>query len=288
MTIRSIIYGLAESEPLNFVLTNRIPRRALTRFMGWFSKIEAPLVRDCSIAIFRCFCAPDLSEAKKRRFVSLHDCFVRELAEGARAIDHRDKLLISPCDGIVGAAGPIRDNTLLQVKGFPYTLQELLRDEELAAVYRDGNYVTLRLTAGMYHRFHAPYDCRAERVAHIPGDAWNVNPPALKRIDKLYCKNERAVLSLRLARTGHLVTLVAVAAVLVAGIRLRFVEFPFARNSKHPSVMRCTTHLVKGDELGWFEHGSTILVLGPAGFRLCEGVGEGKLIKMGEPLLLCA
>jgi phosphatidylserine decarboxylase len=284
--MRTVIAALAENERLNFVLSNRIPRRALTRFMGWFSKIELPLVRDGSIAAFRVFCAPDLGEAKKPRFTSLHDCFIRELREGARPIDSSDKALVSPCDGIVGAAGRIREATLLQVKGSPYPLEELLRDAELAAHYRDGTYVTLRLTAGMYHRFHAPSDCRAERLAHIPGDAWNVNPAALKRIDRLYCKNERAVLSLRLAPAPHLVTLVAVAAVLVAGIRLRFVDLPLAREGKEVTVLRCAAQFSRGEELGWFEHGSTILVLAPAGFALSQHVDEGKLIKMGQPLLL--
>ena len=115
-------------------------------------------------------------------------------------------MLVSPCDGIVGASGAIAGNVLLQVKGFPYTLEEFLCDPELAALYRDGRYVTLRLTAGMYHRFHAPHDGRVERVTHIAGDAWNVNPVTLKRVERVYCKNERAVLRLRLARrrrAGH-------------------------------------------------------------------------------------
>ena len=285
MTIRSLIHGLVENEQLNFVLTNRIPRRALTRFMGWFSKIEVPLVRDGSIAVFRFVCAPELGEAKKQSFVSLHDCFIRELKEGARSIDRSAEVLISPCDGIVGAAGPIRDTALLQVKGFAYRLEELLRDAELAARYRDGTYVTLRLTAGMYHRFHAPDDCRAEQVAHIPGDAWNVNPAALKRIDKVYCRNERMVLSLALERAPQRITLVAVAAVLVAGIRLSFLDVFVARNGHGPTVMHAAARLGKGDELGWFEHGSTIVVLAPAGFRLCGEVGEGNLIRMGQALL---
>jgi phosphatidylserine decarboxylase len=286
MTLRALLNGLVEHERLNFVLTNRIPRRALTRFMGWFSKIELPFVRTCSIAIFRLFCAPDLSEAKKRTFKSLHDCFIRELKAGVRSIDRTPDILVSPCDGIVGASGPIHDTTLLQVKGSPYTLLELLQDPELTNRYRHGSYVTLRLTAGMYHRFHAPYDGCTEHVIYIPGDAWNVNPPALKRIDRLYCRNERAVLSLRLAGDQRPLALVAVAAVLVAGIRLRCLDLPVERNSIAASVLPCGAHFARGDELGWFEHGSTILVLAPAGFRLTANVREGALIKMGQPLLL--
>ena len=288
MTIRAVIDGLTANERLNFLLTNRIPRRTLTRFMGWFSKIEQPLIRDGSLAIFKLFCAPDLAEAKKRTFRSLHDCFIRELREGARSIDRTGNVLVSPCDGIVGATGRVRDDTLLQVKGSPYTLNELVRVPELVAHYRDGTYVTLRLTAGMYHRFHAPHDGRVERVMHIPGDAWNVNPAALKRIDRLYCRNERAVLGLKLDCDERPLALVAVAAVLVAGIRLRFLDLPFDRNSDRPTLVPATARFHKGDELGWFEHGSTILVLTPPGYRLCDNVADGGQIKMGQPLLLCS
>src|SRR5712691_3514255 len=87
MTLRSQILRLFAQEDLNFVLTNRIPRRLATRFMGWFSKIEQPLVRDLSIGIWRLFSDLDLSDARKARFKSMHDCFTRELREGARPVD---------------------------------------------------------------------------------------------------------------------------------------------------------------------------------------------------------
>ena len=94
---------------------------------------------------------------------------------------------------------------MLQAKGFPYTLADLLGDEELARYYRGGEFVTLRLTSSMYHRFHAPYDCRVEQVDYISGDTWNVNPIALKRVERLFCKNERAVIRCRLpvGRAAH-------------------------------------------------------------------------------------
>ncbi len=285
MTIRTTIGKLTGNEQINFALTNRIPRRALTRFMGWFSKIEQPLVRDLSIAIWRLFSDVDLQEAKKARFRSLHDCFIRELKDGARPIDQDPNVLVSPCDAIVGASGTIAGNVLLQVKGFPYTLEEFLCDRELAALYYDGRYVTLRLTAGMYHRFHAPYDARVERVTHVAGDAWNVNPVTLKRVERVYCKNERAVLRLRLADGGAPVTLVAVAAILVAGIRLSFLDIPTRDRDQNWTVDPPDARFGKGDEMGWFEHGSTIVVLAPRGFALCESVAMGAGIRMGEPLL---
>ena len=192
MTVRSIIDRITQHEGLNFLLTNRIPRRLATSFVGWFSRIEQPIVRDVSIRIWRLFCDLDLSEAKETHFKSLRDCFIRELKDGARPVDADPGVLVSPCDAIVGAGGTIAGTELLQIKGFAYSLEELLLDRDLVEFYRDGSYVTLRLTAAMYHRFHAPHDCAVERVTHIWGDAWNVNPIALKRVAKLFCKNERA------------------------------------------------------------------------------------------------
>src|SRR5262249_43594544 len=203
MTVRSLIAKATQQEDLNFLLTNRIPRRLLTQFVGWFSQIEHPLVCKPSIAAWRLFSDLDLSEAKKQTFKSMHDCFTRELKEGARPIDPDPGILVSPCDAIVGASGRVDGTQLLQIKGFPYTLQDLLGKSDLVDVYRDGRYVTLRLTSSMYHRFHAPHDCRLEEVTYISGDTWNVNPIALKRVEKLFCKNERAVLRTRLSATGH-------------------------------------------------------------------------------------
>src|SRR5947209_952608 len=215
MTIKSLIANLTQQEDLNFLLTNRIPRAALTRFLGWFSKIENPLVRDLSIACWRLFSELDLSEAKKTEFKSLHDCFTRELRLGLRPSDPDPQVVVSPSDGIIGAHGTIRDGELYQIKGAPYSLLDLLGDGALVAQHRNGRFITLRLTSSMYHRFPAPSDCRISRVSFIHGDVWNVNPIALKRVERLFCKNERAVVQTQLS-TGEALTLVPVAAILVA------------------------------------------------------------------------
>ncbi len=191
---REQIWRLLAQENINFLLTNRIPRRLATQFVGWLSQVEQPLVRDLSIGLWRLFCDLDLSEAKKTHFRSMHDCFTRELKDGARPIDQAADILVSPCDAVVGACGAIAGTRLYQAKGFPYTLEDLLCDRDQVEAYRNGRYVTLRLTAGMYHRFHAPHDCRVDQVIYVSGDTWNVNPIALKRIERLFCKNERAVL----------------------------------------------------------------------------------------------
>lgn len=285
MTIRTLISNVFHQEDINFLLTNRIPRQLLTRFMGWFSQIEQPPVRNLSISIWRFLADLDLSEAKKSHFSSLHDCFIRELKDGARAIDPDPTLMVSPCDAIVGACGGIEGTELIQAKGFPYTLLDLLHDPELVRLYRGGCYVTLRITANMYHRFHAPYDCRVEEVNYISGDTWNVNPIALKRVEKLFCKNERALIRCRLDAGGHLITLVPVAAILVASIRLHFLDVLLHLKYRGPNVLSCNAPLRKGEEMGWFQHGSTIIVFAPAGFSLCDKAQPGSIIRMGQPLL---
>jgi len=291
MNLSRQLQRLALNEDINFLLTNRVPRAALTRFMGWFSRIRHPWVRDASMAVWRTFTDIDLSEAKKTSFHSLHDCFVRELKPGLRPVDPRPEVLASPCDAIVGACGRIGDDPgaqVFQAKGFPYPLTDLLgpdpRARTIIDTLRGGSYVTLRLTSSMYHRFHAPAALALEHVTYHSGDTWNVNPIALQRIERLFCKNERAALHARLA-DGTPLLLVPVAAILVASMRLRAVDVALNAQYRGPHELPCDARYDKGEEMGWFEHGSTILVFTPPGFALCEGVDTGHRIRMGEALL---
>ena len=285
MTLRAAITRLFLQEDLNFLLTNRIPRQALTRLMGWFSRIEQPLVRDFSISLWKRFADLDLDEARKAHFSSLHDCFIRELKDGARPVDTDPAVLASPCDAIVGACGVIDGTRVVQAKGFPYTLEDLLGDPGLIDLVRDGCYATLRITSTMYHRFHAPHDCRVSRVTYFSGDTWNVNPIALKRVEKLFCKNERAAIRMTLDVNGAPLVVVPVAAVLVASMRFRFLDGPLNLQYRGPNVITCDARLRKGEEMGWFEHGSTIIVFAPPGFALCPGISEGRRIRAGERLM---
>jgi len=287
MTTRSLIDRIVQQEDVNFLLTNRIPRRWLTLFMGWLSRIENRWVCAACIALWRQFSDLDLSDAKLNRFNSLRDCFTRELKDGARPIDAHPSVLASPCDALVGACGNVVEGRAVQAKGFPYSLIDLLGDPELVRYYRDGQYATLRLTSSMYHRFHAPYDCRVEQVTYISGDTWNVNPIALRRVENLFCKNERAVIRCRLP-AGPLLTLVPVAAILVASIRLRFLDVQLHLRYRGPNVIPCDVPIVKGEEMGWFEHGSTIIVFAPQGVALSPTIREGERVNMGQALMQLA
>jgi phosphatidylserine decarboxylase len=146
---------------------------------------------------------------------------------------------------------PIDRDQLFQAKGCPYTLPELLVDLQLAEYYRDGQYATLRLTSGMDHRFHAPHDCLVDRVSYISGDTWNGSPIAI----------------------------------LVASIRLHFLEFALTTRYRGSTENHCRAAFGKGQEMGWFAHGSTIIVLAPKGVALCGSVQEGAVMRVGRPLM---
>jgi phosphatidylserine decarboxylase len=285
MTLRSVLSRLVQQEDLNFLLTNRVPRGLLTRLVGWVSRIENPLVCRASIALWRLFTDLDLSEAKTLEFKSVHECFTRELKAGARPLDPDPRNLLSPCDTQVGACGTVRQGLVLQAKGFDYPLFDLLQDPEAVGYYEGGSYATLRLTSSMYHRFHAPADLSVEQVNYISGDTWNVNPIALKRVQRLFCKNERAVIRCRLDDSGAVLTLVPVAAILVASIRLTFIDVLLHLKYRGPNLIPCHATLKRGQEMGWFEHGSTIIVFAPPGFPLCPGVLEGARLRMGQALM---
>jgi len=287
LTPNKLIHRLTQLERLNFLLTNRIPRRWATLFMGWFSRLRHPLVRRPSLFVWQLFAGDlRLEEARKDRFESMQDCFTRELKPGARPVDDRPGNLVSPCDGVVGAHGAVRGTEVFQAKGYPYSLAELLGDDGLAERYRDGVFATLRLRASMYHRFHAPDGCRVTGVRYIPGDVWNVNPIALRRVDRLFCRNERAVLELELNRGGPAVVLVPVAAILVASLRLHCLADTLDLRYRGPHWRTCSAEYARGQEMGYFQQGSTIIVLAEPGYRLAGNVAEGAVLRMGEPLLV--
>ena len=275
---------LTVAERLNFLLTNRLPRRWLTLAMGRFSKIRHPWVRSASIWIWQRFVDDlRLDEARKSTFDSLHDCFTRELKPGARPVDARSNILISPCDAVVGELGDLNDLSLLQAKGFPYSAAELLDSERRAKRFRDGRYITLRLKSSMYHRFHAPCDGWVDGFSYISGDTWNVNPIALKVVERLFCKNERAVIDFEVDQGA--ITLVPIAAILVASMRFHGVSDPINLSYRGPNRVSLRRRYRKGDEIGYFEHGSTIVLFATRDYRFEPSIATGMTIRMGQALM---
>jgi phosphatidylserine decarboxylase len=219
----------------------------------------------------------------------MHACFTRELKLNARPINQDSNYLVSPCDALIGAFGKVSNGEIFQAKGFPYALNELIPNNSLAMSYEGCEYVTLRLTSSMYHRFHAPAAMQIKKVTYISGDTWNVNPIALKRIERLFCKNERAVIECEIEHTNEelensTLTLVPVAAILVASIRLHCINPLLHLDYQGPHEITCDVSVKRGEELGWFQHGSTIIVFAPKNYLLLATLNLGDNIRMGEAL----
>ncbi|WP_294234506.1 archaetidylserine decarboxylase [uncultured Sphingomonas sp.] len=270
------------NEDINFLVTNRLPRRFATQLVGRIARIEHPLIARPSLGLWKFFAGVDLSDARTTRFKSLRDGFIRALRDGAREFDSDPETIASPCDALVGAHGRIEDDRLYQIKGFPYRLGDLIPDPDLVERYRNGSFVTLRLTAGMYHRFHAPTDIVVQSVTYLSGDCWNVNPIALKRVERLFCRNERAVIEARTLMSGQPLLIVPVAAILVASIRLHCLDTVQNLRDHGPGRTECSARIGKGEEMGWFEHGSTIILFLTPDMRLADTLVEGQAIRAGD------
>jgi phosphatidylserine decarboxylase len=273
-------------EDLNFLVTNRIPRRLATRVMARFARIRSRRLTRWSLRVWQLF-ADDLrlDEALEPSFESLHECFIRRLKPGARPVDPDPEVLVSPCDAVLGAHGSVADARLIQAKGLDYTLGDLLGDARLAERHCDSTFITLRLQSNMYHRFHAPCEGRVRGVGYIAGDTWNVNPIALARIERLFCRNERAVVEIEPVWHGTAVAMVPVAAILVGGIRFEFLETPLNLRHRGRRYFACDVPMPKGGEMGRFEAGSTIILLASGAFHLTQGLREGDIVRVGQPLL---
>jgi phosphatidylserine decarboxylase len=276
---------LSQQERINFLLTNRIPRKALTHLVGWWSRIESPLLTRASIAVWRLFADLDLSDAESQHFISLRACFTRQLIPGARRIDPRPDVVTSPCDAIVGECGDIAGTTVFQAKGFSYDLEDLIPELRVRRDFVNGRYVTLRLKSSMYHRFHAPVDCVTEEIHYISGDTWNVNPITLKRVERLFCRNERAVVPLEPASTTGRICLVPVAAILVASMTFTGIEEALDLRYMGPRRISYNLSFRKGDEIGYFRQGSTIILFATGNYALCDDIETGNTIRMGQALL---
>jgi phosphatidylserine decarboxylase len=124
-------------------------------------------------------------------YTSFNDFFIRSLNPSTRLIDKDCNTLISPCDGKVSAYSDINLNNLVQIKGFTYSLKELVNDDEIYNLYDGGTCLIFRLCPTDYHRFHFIDDGVCGDVHKIKGHYYSVNPVALKSVKKLFCQNKR-------------------------------------------------------------------------------------------------
>jgi phosphatidylserine decarboxylase len=259
----------------------------LSRLAGWLAerRLPPPILRRLIRAYARAFGA-DLGEAAEPvgAFRTFNAFFTRALRDGARPIDTRPGTVTSPSDSLLSHIGPVPDDGRLeQVKGRTYGLDALLGSAAEAEPYRGGRHATLYLSPGMYHRVHAPVDGCIVGWRHVPGRLFPVNPPAVRSVSGLFTRNERVVVFVETDGLGP-VALVLVGAANVGRITLRFT--PLVTNSGASGGREAPPAPLpvrRGDELGAFNLGSTVVLL-VAHPTLVPAVDPGALVRMGEAL----
>ncbi len=237
-----------------------LPTRLISRAWGHFTRTAASghLVGPYS-RVFRV--ATGEAELVPGDYGTLNAFFTRRLRPGARPIDTAPEALISPVDGRVSESGRCDRDRLLQVKGIEYTLFGLLRDGPMSARFEDGSYVTLYLSPRDYHRVHAPLDMEITGLGYMPGTLMPVNGPSVRWVDQLYTQNERLIIYAESPAGATAVVLVG--AHCVGSISLAFHDFTTNRPGVGPQRLNFARSLKveKGDELGIFEMGSTVVLL---------------------------
>ena len=230
-------------------------------------------------------------------YPSLGDFFARRLRHGARVVDAAPSAIISPCDGVVAARGVAAAGALVQAKGKNYRLAELVADGELAARLTGGHYATSYRSPRDYHRVHAPVDARIIGYDYLPGSLWSVNPRVASRRDGLLARNERVVIRMNAGALGY-VALVMVGAGGVGNIRLApgldgrggvggsdgVTDSARWRAAREPRrVELCDVTVARGQELGAFRLGSTVVVVfEPDKVELAGEVGDA--VRFGQRL----
>lgn len=219
-------------------------------------------------------------------FANLQQFFCRSLRPGLRPIAGDPGLLVSPADGRITACGAITAGELLQAKGHTYSVAELLGDAARAEAFLGGCYATVYLAPSDYHRVHAPEAGRIVEARYIPGARWSVNPHTAERVPRLFVQNERLVTYLETAH-GTLAT-VMVGACLVGAIRVNYDPLWNAGPGPHVADRRRydpAPEFARGQELGRFEFGSTVILVAPPAMRTTLSAAPGQRIRMGMPIL---
>jgi phosphatidylserine decarboxylase len=267
-----------------------IPRERITRLVGRAAERPVPstVLNPVLGAYIRAFDV-NLDEAvvPQDGFASFNDFFTRKLRDGVHAIDQNPDAIVSPSDGRLDDVGPIDGNSHFLVKGQPYTSEELLGSSEEARWFEGGKYGVVYLSPRDYHRVHSPVTGTVRRVRHLPGALYPVNSIGIRHVPRLFARNERVVVYVDTERFGT-VAVVFVGAFIVGKISLYFDApkrpphggSPVERTYDSSSAPR----LARGDEMGAFLLGSTVVLLLPkSSWRDAPSSPIGP-VRMGQPI----
>ena len=270
-----------------------MPQLYLTQLAGWFAQQKWDAVTHFVIKAFAKKYNVDMSEAKKENFSdyeSFNQFFIRELKDDARKINENPTALCLPADGRVSQIGHIDDDRLLQAKGHFFSLSDLLAgDEELVDTFKNGEFATIYLSPRDYHRVHMPCDATLRKMIYVPGDLFSVNPFLAEHVPNLFARNERVICVFDTA-FGPMAQIL-VGATITASMSTVWAG---VINPPRTGKVKVWTYqgdnaikLTKGQEMGAFQLGSTVINLFPANsVTLAEHLEVDVPVRMGEILAI--
>lgn len=273
-------------ERLFVLLQWLLPHHLLSRWMYRLARSERDWIRRPMIHFVLRRYRVDLEEAAPPdpdAYASFNAFFTRPLRPGARPVDPDPAHLVSPVDGTLSAIGTLSGNRLLQAKGKTYTLEALLGDRDWAARFRDGAFATLYLAPRDYHRIHMPCAGCLTGERYLPGRLFSVDAAAVRYVPGLFTRNER--LACRFQTLFGELVLVAVGALFVGSIETVWggEVTPPHRSRPESRTHPGTLCLDKGEEMGRFNYGSTVILLLPPGtLDWREDLRPGARVRMGE------
>lgn len=269
-----------------------LPRKRLSRALGRLSALTLPpALLHPVISLYVRGTGVDLDEAEvpPGGFPSFDAFFTRRLRPGARPIDPDPRAVVSPADGVVADRGIVDPASRLSIKGADYAIAELLRGTPDAERFAGGEFVTVYLAPGNYHRVHAPAAGWATRVTHVPGTLYPVNAFGLSAFGSVFSKNERVAVwftDVERGEGGTRWVVLFVAAIGVGHVTLDVA--PVETNSRSGSggdaPIRPPVAVRAGEEIGAFHLGSTVILFFEPGALRPSGPGPGEVVRVGERL----
>ncbi|GAA5443522.1 phosphatidylserine decarboxylase proenzyme [Microbulbifer sp. NBRC 101763] len=264
------------------------PQHAFSRAAGWLANTQIKSIKDPFTRWFVDKYGVNMQEAKETdctAYRTFNDFFTRELKEGVRPIVSGEHSLACPADGAISQLGGIHNGRIFQAKGHDYSLLELVGgDPELAAQFNDGHFATVYLSPKDYHRVHMPMAGTLRSMIYVPGQLFSVNTVTAENVPRLFARNERLVCVFDTA-AGPM-AMILVGAMIVAGIETVWAGqvTPHKRDVRSTNYLdTAPIHLKKGEEMGRFKLGSTVIMLfGKEQVRWLDSLDAETTVRMGE------
>jgi len=267
-------------------IIKQLPQNAMSRTMG---KITASRLSRYAIKRYIRLYNIDTGVVEKpvEEYRTLKEFFCRRLKPGVRQIAQDEDVLVSPVDGTISQLGDIAEGTLIQAKNKQYTVEELLgEDQQFAARFSGGKFITIYLSPRDYHRIHMPVEGKLFKYTYLPGKLYPVNRMGVEHVDCLFARNERLITYVQ-SKAAGCVAIVKVGALFVGSVKVTYntATTNVKRGRQISEAIGGTPLFEKGRELGWFEFGSTVILLFEKDqIEWAPGLREGTSLLMGQML----